>query len=91
MSQAEIDELEHRIDQLSSRAAAANTSLTHLQQQQAAAGYGLRGDMVSAQASMQTNLSKAQSAMERGEYAKATKYADIAAANLETLEHFLGS
>src|SRR6267378_1087506 len=83
MSQAEIDELEHRIDQLSSRAAAANTSLTHLQQQQAATGYGLRGDMVSAQASMQTNLSKAQSAMERGEYAKATKYANIAAANLE--------
>jgi len=90
MSQAEIDELEHRIDQLSSRAAAANTSLTHLQQQQAATGYGLRGDMVSAQASMQTNLSKAQSAMERGEYAKATKYANIAAADLETLEHFLG-
>jgi serine/threonine protein kinase len=90
MPQAEIDALEHRIDQLSSRATAVNNSLNHFQQQQATAGYGLRGDMVSAQASMQTNLSKAQSAMERGEYAKATKYADIAAADLETLEHFLG-
>jgi serine/threonine protein kinase len=90
MSQAEIDELEHRIDQLSSRATAANNSLDHLQQQQAAAGYGLRGDLVSAQASMKTNLSKAQSAMERGEYAKVTKYADMAAADLERLEHFLG-
>jgi len=45
-----LAELEHQLDQLSSRAAAVNSSLDRLQQQQAAAGYGLRGDMVAKQA-----------------------------------------
>ncbi len=90
MSPADVEELEHRIDQLSTRAAVINNSLGHLQRQQEAAGYGLRGDMAAAQANMQTNLSKAQSAMERGDAVKAKKYADLAAASAETLEHFLG-
>ena len=90
MSPAEVEELENRIDQLSTRVAAINNSLDHLQRQQAAAGYGLRGDMAAAQANMQMNLSKAQNAMERGDAAKAKKYADLAAASAETLEHFLG-
>ena len=40
---AEMDELEKDVDQLSNRAAAVNSGLDHLQQQQAASGYGLRG------------------------------------------------
>jgi serine/threonine protein kinase len=90
MSTQEVDELEHRIDQLSSRASAINSSLDRMQKQQAASGYGLRGDMVAAQASMKTNLQKAQSSMEHGDPVKAKKYADAAAANAETLEQFLG-
>ena len=90
MSQQEVDELEHRIDQLGSRAAAINSGLDRMQKQQAASGYGLRGDMVAAQASMKMNLQKAQSSMEHGDPAKAKKYADAAAANAETLEQFLG-
>ncbi len=90
MSPADVDELEHQIDQLSSRAAAINNSLDQLQRQQAASGYGLRGDMVAAQANMQTNLSKAQYAMEHGDPVKAKKYAELASASAETLEHFLG-
>jgi hypothetical protein len=90
MSASEVEELEHRIDQLSSRAAAIDNSLNRMQKQQAAAGYGLRGDMLAAQASMQTNLQKAQSSMEHGDPVKAKKYADAAAANAETLEQFLG-
>jgi predicted Ser/Thr protein kinase len=90
MSPQEVDALEHRIDQLESRAAAINNSLDHMQKQQAASGYGLRGDMVAAQASMKTNLQKAQSSMEHGDPVKAKKYADAAAANAETLEQFLG-
>jgi hypothetical protein len=84
------DELERQIDQLSSRAAAVNSSLDRLQQQQSNAGYGLRGDMVAKQASMKTNLSKAESAAERGDLPKAKKYADMAASDVEALEHFLG-
>jgi len=87
---AEIDEVEHEVDQLTSRAAAVNNSLDRLQRQQAAAGYGLRGDIVSRQASMQTNLSKAQSAVQSGDVARAKRYANLAAADLEVLEKFLG-
>jgi eukaryotic-like serine/threonine-protein kinase len=84
------DELEHQIDQLSSRAGAVNSSLDRLQQQQSNAGFGLRGDMAAKQASMKTNLSKAESAAERGDLPKAKKYADLAASDVEVLEHFLG-
>ena len=84
------DEVEHQIDQLSSRAAAVNSSLDRLQQQQSAAGYGLRGDMAAKQASMKTNLSRAESAIQSGDLPKAKKYADMAASDTEALEHFLG-
>jgi len=84
------DEVEHQIDQLSSRAAAVNSSLDRLQQQQSMAGYGLRGDMAAKQASMKTNLSRAESAMQSGDLPKAKKYADMAASDAEALEHFLG-
>jgi serine/threonine-protein kinase len=90
MSTQEVDELEHRIDQLSARAAAINNSLDRMQKQQAASGYGLRGDMVAAQASMKLNLQKAQSSMEHNDPVKAKKYAEMATANAETLEQFLG-
>ncbi len=84
------DELEHQIDQLSSRAAAVNSGLDRLQQQQSTAGYGLRGDMVARQASMKTNLARAESAIQSGDLPKAKKYADMAANDAEALEHFLG-
>ncbi|MGC1435723.1 MAG: protein kinase [Terriglobales bacterium] len=84
------DDVERQVDQLSNRAAAVNGSLDRLQQQQSAAGYGLRGDMAARQASMNTNLSKAESAMERGDLATAKKRADLGEVDAETLEHFLG-
>ena len=90
MTPADVEELEDRIDQLSTRVAAINNSLDRLQRQQAGAGYGLRGDMAAAQAAMQMNLSKAQSAMEHGDAVKAKKYTDLASASAGTLEHFLG-
>jgi serine/threonine protein kinase len=89
-SAAEMDELEHQVDQLSNRAAAVNSSLDRLQQQQAASGFGLRGDMAARQASMKNNLSKAQEAVERGDAARAKKYTDLAQSDLDALEHFLG-
>jgi serine/threonine-protein kinase len=84
------DDVERQVDQVSNRAAAVNGSLERLQQQQSAAGYGLRGDMAARQASMNTNLSKAESAMERGDLATAKKRADMAEGDAEALEHFLG-
>ncbi len=89
-SPAELDELEHEIDQLSNRAAAVQSSLERLQQQQSTSGWGLRGDMVERQASMRASLSKAEEAMQRGDVARAKKYAKVAEGDVEALEHFLG-
>ncbi len=88
--QKELDEIEHDIDQLTSRAAAVNSSLSNLQRQQAAAGYGLRGDMAGHQASMNLNLSKAQDAIAHNDGERAKRFAEKATADIEALEKFLG-
>ena len=87
---AQLDELERAADQLSSRAGAVNNSLDRLQQQQNAAGFGLRGDMAARQASMKANLSRTQDAIQRGDVARAKKYLDLAGRDVEVLERFLG-
>jgi len=87
---ASLDAAERDADQLSNRAAAVNNSLDHLQQQQSAAGYGLRGDISARQASMKNNLAKAQSAVQSGDLTRARKYMDLAQSDVEALEHFLG-
>jgi len=87
---AQLDELEQTVDQLSNRAAAVNTGLDRLQQEQSAAGYGLRGDMVERQASLKANLFKAEEAMQHHDAARAKKYSDAAGKDLEVLERFLG-
>ena len=85
-SAAEMDELEKDVDQLSNRAAAVNSGLDRLQQQQEASGYGLRADMVERQASMKSNLYKAEEAMQHHDVARAKKYSDMAGKDLEVLE-----
>src|SRR5438270_2075888 len=87
---AELDAVERDIDQLTSRAGAINSSLDTLQRQQAAAGYGLRGDIASEQSSMKLNLSKAQDAVEHNDAARAKRYAEMTSTEVEALEKFLG-
>ena len=87
---AQLDELEQTVDQLSNRAAAVNSGLDRLQQEQSASGYGLRGDMVERQASLKANLFKAEEAMQHHDAVRAKKYADLAGKDLEVLERFLG-
>jgi len=86
---AEIDEVARQVDQLASRASAVNNRVDRLQRQQAAAGFGLRGDIASKQADMQANLAKAQSAVQGGDVARARRYANLTAVDLEALEKFL--
>jgi serine/threonine-protein kinase len=86
----QLEQLQDEIDHLAARVASVNGGLDHLKQQQAAAGYGLRGDMAEHQESMKINLSRAQDAAEHGDAAKAKKYADRTTADLEALEKFLG-
>ena len=86
---AQLDEMEKTVDQLSNRAAAVNSGLDRLQQQQAASGYGLRGDMVERQASLKSNLYKAEEALQHRDLARAKKYADLAEPMPESLETLL--
>jgi len=87
---AELKEAARQTDQLDARAAAISQSLDNLRHQQAAQGYGLRGDMATAEQLMKTNLSRAQSALDQGDAAKAKEYLAIAEAQAEKLESFLG-
>jgi hypothetical protein len=87
---AQMDELEQDVDKLSNRAAAVNSGLDRLQQQQTASGYGLRGDIVERQASMKANLFKAEEAMQRKDATRTKKYVDLTDKDLEALEKFLG-
>jgi len=87
---AQLDELEQTVDQLSNRAAAVNSGLDRLQQEQSASGYGLRSDMVERQASLKANLFKAEEAMQHHDAVRAKKYSDMAGKDLEVLERFLG-
>jgi serine/threonine protein kinase len=87
---AELDRIEHEIDQLTGRAASVNSSVETLQRQQAAMGVGLRGDIASRLASMKVNLAKAQDAIGRNDVERAKRYAGLADADVEALEKFLG-
>jgi len=86
----DLDALEHEIDQLSARAGAVNSGLDRLRDEQARSGYGLRGDIAGRQESMKLNLSKAQDAISRGDGPRAKRYSDLATADIDALEKFLG-
>jgi serine/threonine protein kinase len=87
---AQLAELEQTVDQLGGRAAAVNDSLDNLRRQQAASGFGLRGDISSAQEMMKTHLNRAQAALQAHDVKNAQKYSDQASADVEKLEKFLG-
>lgn len=89
-SSAQLDEIEHQIDQLHTRAGSVNSSLERMQREQSAAGYGLRGDIATRWTSMKLNLSKAQNAIEHNDAARAKRYADAADSDMSALESFLG-
>jgi len=87
---AQLEELEQDMDQLSSRANSVTASLDTFRNQQSAQGFGLRGDISSAQELMKTNLARAQTALQNRDVKNAKKYMDLAQPQVETLEKFLG-
>ena len=86
----QLEELDHNLDQLSSREISVNSSLDTLQRQMAAQGLNLRGDIVAAQARVRANLAKAQAALQAKNPQTAQKYLDLAEPDIEKLEKFLG-
>jgi len=90
-AQAEqMEQLEKEVDQLSSRTSAVNDSLDNLRRQQAADGFGLRGDIASTQESLKIHMSKAQQALQNQDVKGARRYLDLAEPEVEKLEKFLG-
>jgi serine/threonine-protein kinase len=87
---AQLAQLDHEIDQMSSRATAVNASLDNLQREQNAGGMHLRGDMVAAQQRMQAYLGRAQSALQAQDSEGTKKYLDLAELELGKIEKFLG-
>jgi serine/threonine protein kinase len=89
-SSAEIEQVQHEVDQLTSRAMAVSQSLDGVRRGQAAQGLGLRGDIAASEQRMKTDLNAAQSALDKQDAAGARKHMDYAAAEAEKLEKFLG-
>jgi cytoskeletal protein RodZ len=86
----DLKEAEALEDQLNGRAASVSQSLDNLKGQQSAQGYGLRGDVVSAEQRMQSYMSKAQAALQRQDGPSAKKFFEQADRELSFLEKFLG-
>jgi hypothetical protein len=86
----DLKEAESLEDQLNGRAASVSQSLDNLKGQQSAQGYGLRGDVVSAEQRMQSYMSKAQAALQRQDGPSAKKFFEQAERELSFLEKFLG-
>ncbi len=87
---AELQEAEHQEEQMTSRAASVSQSLEGLKRAQSGQGYGLRGDVVSAEQRMQTYMSKGQAALQRQDGPAAKKYFEQADREITFLEKFLG-
>ena len=87
---ADLKEAEAQEDQLNGRAASVSQSLDNLKSRQSAQGYGLRGDVVSAEQRMQSYMSKAQAALQRQDGPTAKKYFEQADQEISFLEKFLG-
>jgi hypothetical protein len=86
----DLKEAETLEDQLNGRAASVSQSLDNLKGQQSAQGYGLRGDVVSAEQRMQSYMSKAQAALQRQDGPSAKKFFEQADREISFLEKFLG-
>jgi serine/threonine-protein kinase len=85
-----LDDMENELDHLDSRAAAVESTLSALEQAQRQSGYGLRGDMVAARASMQTDLAKAKDALQSADTDRARRYLNMANSEIQKLESFAG-
>jgi len=87
---AALDEIEHQMDLLSSRASTVSGSIEKLRTEQNAQGYNLRGDISAAADRMATYMNKAQQALQNQDAKNAKRYIDLAEPEVERLEKFLG-
>jgi eukaryotic-like serine/threonine-protein kinase len=89
-SPEEIAKVEDEADKLNVRGSAVTQSVDTLRHQQQAAGYNLRGDISGAEERMQLYLAKGNVALKAQDLAGAKKYFELADAEINKLEKFLG-
>lgn len=89
-SDQELNNASEALMKMQARADAVEQGLGNLKQQQAQAGFGLRGDMVSAESQMNSYLQMAQRALQGRNLDLAQKSMDNAEQQLSKLEKFLG-
>ena len=87
---AALAEAEHQMDQLNGRAASVKASLATLKNSMSQQGLGLRGDMVAAEARLDTDMQKAQQALDAQNPERAQQYIKQADGEVEKLEKFMG-
>jgi serine/threonine-protein kinase len=85
-----VQAVEQDVDETSSRATAATQSLDTMKRSLSAQGLNLRGDIVSAQELMNSNLERARQALANNDTKGARKYLDMAQAQQNKIEKFLG-
>jgi serine/threonine-protein kinase len=89
-SEAEIEQLQERLIQLDARAQTVDRAIAQLRHQQEADGLGLRNDMETADAKLNSYMQVARQDMQLSKVASAQLNMDKAEAQIETLEKFLG-
>jgi hypothetical protein len=89
-SVAEIEQLQERLVQLDARAQTVDRAIAQLRRQQEADGLGLRNDMETADAKLNSYMQIARQDMQLSKTASAQLDMDKAEAELDTLEKFLG-
>jgi eukaryotic-like serine/threonine-protein kinase len=89
-SQAELDQANERMVQLSARATAVQGTVNRMRQQMEASGLGLRQDMSAALSRMGARMDAAGRALQANDPASAQKFMDAAEKDVDTLEAFTG-
>lgn len=89
-SEADIQSVSNRMDQLSARAAAIKGTFNNFEQQVGASGQGLRPDIVAAESRMERYMDEADSAIAARNPAQARHYQDLAEREITALEKFFG-
>jgi serine/threonine-protein kinase len=89
-SEAEIEQLQERLIQLDARAQAVDRAISQLRHQQEAEGLGLRIDMETVDAKLNSYMQVARQDMQSSRIASAQLNMDKAEVQIETLEKFLG-
>src|SRR5450755_1961394 len=84
-----VQAVEQDVDETSSRATAATQSLDTMRHTLSSQGLNLRGDIVSAQELMNSNLEHARQALANHDTKSARKYLDMAQAQQDKIEKFL--